>query len=94
MSVIHCLFQFTDTEKPRLPGTLAPIFQNTDSGSPTAIVTWTELSQNSDNSGIFTLTQTHYPGDAFPIGVTTVWYTATDPSGNMRTRSLDITITG
>lgn len=74
-------------------GVLADIAQNTDGGSPTAVVTWTEPSPN-DNSGSVTLSSNYNSGDAFPIGTTTVIYTATDSSSNKRYRNFDVTITG
>jgi gliding motility-associated-like protein len=39
-----------------------------------------------------TLTSTHDPGDSFPIGTTTVTYTAMDAAGNSATCSFDITV--
>jgi hypothetical protein len=46
----------------------------------------------SDNCSA-TLTSTHNPGDAFPVGTTTVTYTATDPSGNSTSCSFTVTVT-
>ena len=71
----------------------ASITQNTDSGLPTAVVSWTEPTA-SDNSGSRTLTKTHSPGSTFNIGVTSVEYTATDPSGNEMVESFTIIIEG
>ena len=66
---------------------------NTDVGLPTANVSWMEPTVT-DNSGFFTLTTNHTSGSAFAIGVTTVTYTATDPSGNTAGYSFDITVQG
>ncbi|XP_071508204.1 uncharacterized protein [Diadema antillarum] len=50
--------------------------------STSSTATWTEPTA-SDNFGHVTLTSTHQPGDTFPIGRTTVTYTAVDPAGNV-----------
>ena len=45
-------------------------------------VTWTEPIAT-DNSGMTpTVTQTHQPGDRFPVGTTRVTYTFSDIAGN------------
>lgn len=40
------------------------------------------------------ISSTHSSGDVFPVGETSVYYTATDPSGNNRTCELIITVQG
>ena len=67
--------------------------QPTDGGVATAVVTWTPPTA-SDNSGLVTLTSSHNPGDTFPLGVTTVSYTAVDPDSNLMTESFTVTIEG
>ena len=57
----------------------------------TGIVNWTPPSA-SDPSGIKSLTSTHDPGDAFPIGTTTVTYTATNTNDEVSTCSFDVTV--
>jgi len=54
-------------------------------------VNWTEPTA-SDNTAVESLTSTHTPGDDFPVGTTTVTYTATDLSGNSATCSFDVTV--
>ena len=66
---------------------------NTDPGLPSAIVTWDPVSVT-DNSGSTTLTSNFQSGNAFPIGITNVVYTATDPSGNIITTSFTVTVEG
>ncbi|PHP66731.1 hypothetical protein CSC94_11495, partial [Zhengella mangrovi] len=82
----------TDGENPVLSGLPTDITQPTDAGLATAVVTWTEPTA-SDNAPGVTLTSTHTPGDAFPIGETTVTYTATDAAGNTATGSFTVTVT-
>ncbi len=69
------------------------IVQDTDAGSATAVVTWNEPTA-SDNSGSVTLTSSHSSGDAFPIGETTVTYTAVDEAGNQVEDTFTVTIEG
>jgi len=45
-----------------------------------------------DNCGIDSLSSTQNPGDEFPVGVTTVVYTAIDSSGNTTQCSFNITV--
>ena len=71
----------------------ANITQNTDPGLPTGVVTWSEPTA-SDNSGSVTLTSSHESGEAFPIGVTVVTYTAVDAASNMVSSSFAVLIEG
>ncbi|XP_071496209.1 uncharacterized protein [Diadema antillarum] len=59
--------------------------------STSSTATWTEPTA-SDNSGHVTLTSTHQPGDTFPIGQTTVTYTAVDPAGNVANCNFSVVI--
>ena len=62
------------------------------SGNCSAIVRWT-APLASDNCSA-TLTSSHQSGAAFPVGVTTVTLTATDPAGNRTSRSFQVTVLG
>ena len=73
---------------------MSNISQNTDPNSPTATVTWTPPKTSDNAKEGVTKTSSHNPGDSFPIGTTTVIYTATDPYGNSATMSFDVVITG
>ncbi|XP_035375850.1 sushi, von Willebrand factor type A, EGF and pentraxin domain-containing protein 1 isoform X3 [Electrophorus electricus] len=90
----NCSFTVTviDTEPPLIDRCRSPpTVQATDRETP---VYWEEP-QFSDNSGAWlNISSTHSSGDAFPIGETAVYYTATDPSGNNRTCELIITVEG
>ncbi|MFN8165954.1 MAG: HYR domain-containing protein [Bacteroidia bacterium] len=61
------------------------------SGACNAIATWTAPTA-SDNCAGVTLTSNYNSGDAFPIGTTTVTYTATDASNNVSTCSFTVTV--
>ena len=51
-------------------------------GTPSVTATWTEPTAT-DNSGMTpTVTQSHRPGDSFPVGTTEVTYTFADMAGN------------
>ena len=69
------------------------INQRTDPGLPTAAVFWKTPSAR-DNSGSVVLTSNHNSGDRFPIGDTTVTYTATDQYGNVKTESFTVAVRG
>lgn len=80
-----------DTNLPVISGMPADIVQGTDAGQPTAVVTWTPPTAT-DDVAIASFTSTHNPGDTFPIGTTTVTYTAQDTSGGITTGSFTVTI--
>ena len=84
---------FSDDEDPVISSTPSDISQSTDAGVANAVVTWTPPTA-SDNSGMVTLTSSHNSGDTFPLGATTVTYTAVDRDFNMVTNSFMVTITG
>ena len=90
----HFFFIFTDAEVPVISGTLSNQTVNTDASLPNATVSWTPPTA-SDNSGeAVTLTSDYSPGDTFPIGTTTVIYTATDAYGNNSTSTIIVVVTG
>lgn len=60
-------------------------------GSCEAIVSWSPLSAT-DNCGLATFVSSHDSGDAFPLGTTTVLYTATDLAGNASTCTFDVIV--
>jgi hypothetical protein len=45
-----------------------------------------------DNCEVASFTSTHKPGDTFPVGTTTVTYTAKDPAGNETSYSFKVTV--
>jgi len=85
------------------PPNVAPVFSgvpgnisvNTDAGLPTAVVTFTPPTAEDDVDGPVTpvLTAGLASGSAFPVGVTTVTYTATDEAENSDTVSFTVTVT-
>ncbi|PTX42878.1 gliding motility-associated-like protein [Christiangramia gaetbulicola] len=82
-----------DTQAPVFE-TVADINQNNDTGICGAVVNY-DIPVATDNCGIesTTLTSGIASGEEFPIGTTTITYTATDGSGNTSTVSFDVTIT-
>lgn len=54
------------------------------------VATWSEPTAI-DNCSIQSFSSTHSSGDTFPLGTTTVTYTATDVSGNTSSCSFDVT---
>ncbi|MBW2939095.1 HYR domain-containing protein, partial [Aureisphaera sp. CAU 1614] len=75
----------------------ADIMANTDAGQCSAVVTYADASAI-DACGIASVVQTSpdplvlSSGDAFPVGTTTVTFTATDVNGNTSTCSFDIIV--
>ncbi|MGA1780818.1 MAG: HYR domain-containing protein, partial [Planctomycetota bacterium] len=81
----------TDPESPTLTGVPLGLSFVNETGLCSAVAVWDEPTA-ADNCGIDTLITTHASGSVFPVGVTTVTYTATDLSGNITTANFDITI--
>ncbi|MBC6369073.1 HYR domain-containing protein, partial [Algoriphagus sp. AK58] len=81
-----------DTEDPMIEGMPANISVSSDADKCGAIVTWTAPTAK-DNCEVKTFTTSHAPGSLFPIGTTTVTYTAEDIHGNVQTSSFDVTVT-
>ncbi|WP_053224800.1 HYR domain-containing protein, partial [Roseivirga seohaensis] len=77
---------------------IAPVFTNAptnktyqaENGNCTLNAYWT-VPVVSDNCNA-SVTSTHNPGDAFPVGTTQVTYTATDAGGNTTTASFNVTV--
>lgn len=71
----------------------ANITMSTDSGLCTAVVTFSTPAAT-DNCSAASVVQTSGPasGSAFPLGVTTITYTATDSAGNTSTCTFDVTV--
>ena len=72
----------TDNQFPVIHNCPANIRVNNDATLCKAKVTWIEPTAD-DNCAILSFTRSHNPGDDFPVGVTTVTYTATDVNGNI-----------
>gem|GEM_PF-5757627 len=76
---------------------IGPITMSAEAGLCGATVTWDEsfivANDNCSGQGTgLTVTSDMESGDFFPVGVTTVTYTATDNSGNTATCTFDVTI--
>lgn len=69
----------------------APIVQGNDTGQCGAVVTWPTVNAT-DNCNIDTIIGTNMSGDNFPVGTTSVVYTATDSIGNQDTCSFNVTV--
>jgi hypothetical protein len=86
-----CSFDVTviDNTIPVLSGCPAAVFVNTDASiTPcSAVATWTEPTaiDNCTSNVDIAWTKSHTPGSVFPVGTTTVTYTATDLEGNVST---------
>lgn len=94
-NVATCSFTVTvnDNEAPVFTSCPSSILVNNNPGSCSAVVSWIAPSAT-DNCAGLTLAQTAgLPnGSAFPVGVTTVTYTATDAVGNTSLCSFTVTV--
>ncbi|RMG96596.1 MAG: HYR domain-containing protein, partial [Chloroflexi bacterium] len=81
-----------DSTPPMIANCPADIATGTDAGMCSAVVTWTAPTA-SDNCNLVSFVSNFNPGNAFPLGTTTVTYTATDGGGNIATCSFNITVT-
>ena len=61
---------------------------------PTAVVSWRQPSATDNSGEQVTISSNFNSGDTFPIGVTTVTFTATDTSANEESATFTITVTG
>src|SRR5581483_2558486 len=79
--------------------TTAPTFSNipadmaTQATGPSgAVVSWTGPTARDLVDPVPTVTSDHNPGETFPLGTTTVTYTARDAAGSEGTASFTITV--
>ncbi len=86
------LLLISDNETPRLTSDLLNITEVAGAMIGDVVVSWTEPTIT-DNSGSVTVTSDYQSGDRFPIGDTSVSYTATDPSENSDVFSFLVTVT-
>lgn len=84
----------TDNEDPQLINCPTDITVYTGSNRLTCdqVATWTPPTAADNCSGTVTITSNYSPGATFPVGNTTVIYTATDASGNSTTCSFIVTV--
>ena len=85
----------SDNEDPVIKNCPIDMNVTTDKGVATGTATWTDPTAN-DNSGSVTFNQTEglASGSAFPIGSTTITYTATDEASNSETCTFEVNVSG
>lgn len=94
---ISALFEFEsidpdlDVEPPDIGNVPNNIVTQTETGLPDAAVTWTTPTIT-DDTAIASVVATHEPGSRFPLGTTTVTYTATDIFDNSSVASFTVTV--
>ncbi|MEN3010155.1 MAG: HYR domain-containing protein, partial [Candidatus Bipolaricaulaceae bacterium] len=90
-----CSFQVrvVDTQPPVISGCPGDLTVYTGPGRTTCdqVAFWTPPTA-SDNCGVVSFTSTHNPGDVFPVGTTTVTYTARDAAGNTASSRFKVTV--
>ena len=82
----------TDDEFPVINGTPGTQTVANTPGTCGAVVNWI-VPAAADNCPGVTLVADHQPGEVFPMGTTTVHYTATDAHGHTTTSSFDVVVT-
>ncbi|MCF8247982.1 MAG: HYR domain-containing protein [Saprospiraceae bacterium] len=80
-----------DSQKPIIFGCPANIWLPTNPTINGAVAIWAAPGAG-DNCGVTSLTGSHVPGAVFPVGTTTVTYTAKDAANNSATCSFVITV--
>jgi PKD repeat protein len=92
-NVTICSFDITvtDSESPSIINCPSNIVTSNTSGICGANVSWA-VPVASDNCNVNSFTTTHSPGATFPLGTTTVIYTATDDAGNSTTCTFTVTV--
>ncbi|MBI1228411.1 MAG: HYR domain-containing protein [Bacteroidetes bacterium] len=80
-----------DTQKPVISGCPANIWLPTNTAINGAVAIWSAPGAG-DNCGVTSLTASHVPGNVYPVGTTTVTYTAKDAANNTATCSFTITV--
>jgi PKD repeat protein len=92
-NITTCSFDITvtDSEDPTIANCPANIVTSNSIGMCGANVSWA-VPVAVDNCNVNSFTTTHSPGATFPLGTTTVIYTATDNAGNSTTCSFTVTV--
>ena len=80
-----------DVQNPTITGCPANITINNNPGLCSQTVYWNPPTASDNCSGVI-LETSHIPGTTFPVGVTTVTYTATDAVGNTTVCSFTVTV--
>ncbi len=79
-----------DTISPTISNLPSDMMVDATIGLCGANVSWTEPTATDNCSA--SMNADHISGDFFPIGITKVTYTATDPSGNMTSKSFNVEV--
>lgn len=86
-----CGSNTSDTTPPVIQNCPQDIQVTLDKGQCTQIVTWTPPTA-SDDCALGSLTSTHSSGESFPVGTTSIVYTAADASGNKTTCTFQVVV--
>ncbi|XP_033099724.1 uncharacterized protein LOC117103264 [Anneissia japonica] len=92
-NLAECIFNVTilDQEDPEVFNCPESNTEIIDQSINSSTSTWF-LPTFTDNDEVSTTVSNYEPGDSFNVGITEVVYTATDPSGNERNCSFNITV--
>jgi len=96
-----CRTQLSNTITITVEDVTAPVLVNTptditmvvNTSNCEATVTWTSPTATDNCTASPVITSSHNSGDNFPVGTTTISYTATDDEGNTVTETFDVIVT-
>lgn len=86
------LLFLVDDAGPTISNCPSNIVRDVELGTSFVTVTWTEPTAVDNSGSVSLISRSHAPGDAFPVGSTTVSYLYQDPSGNPATCAFVITV--
>ncbi len=84
-------FTLKDNQSPVISNCPTDINVNVEGGTCEAVANWTAPAAT-DNVGVANFTSSHNSGDTYPLGKTTVTYTAEDAAGKSSLCSFNITV--
>jgi hypothetical protein len=86
--------EVVDVTAPTVSDVPSDIVAHSDAGTCGAVVSWSPPTATDDCSdvGDIVVTNTHDPGDFFPVGVTPVSYSFTDECGNTATVNFNVEV--
>ncbi|MCS5571574.1 MAG: HYR domain-containing protein, partial [Pseudomonadales bacterium] len=80
-----------DVQNPEIMGMPASISLSSESGSCEATASWVQPTTG-DNCSVLSFSGSHVSGTSFPVGTTSVAYTAVDTSGNTTVETFTVTV--
>ena len=83
-------FNLVDTTPPTIHSCPSDIVTTVEVGTPNTHVSWNAPSATDLSGNVSIILQSHFPGDSFAAGKTTVTYVFADYSGNTDTCAFNV----